>query len=165
MASSKMFNAIATKIASEMSMYKNAVALMKELQKWGPDEQGKSFTFEVLQWPFNIGRNTLILASYGSPDQIARGEKISALLIGLNTDRADQFQVRRSWYSARGTLEDKVEEVISNSAMVYTCTAQNAGWPVVDFVQLCMKQHPRYQAALKAAANRAIRGTKRRPVV
>jgi hypothetical protein len=150
-----MYNDVAKKTTDGLKPLKKALAVMKELQSWGPDEHGRSFEFEV--YPSPQTGIPMVLASYGTAERRENPSDKKSLTILHMWNEPEKNAILFDCGKCRKPGRPH-ERALYNTEITYhdECAPDKADQPVKDFSRRYMIDHPRYKAAVAEATAKVV---------
>jgi len=155
----RIFNAVTEGVVKGAEKFESMLPLLEELQSWGPDAEGRVFSFNMIQNRCDV--DLLLLGRYAAQGDFSAPH----ILAGLNPKNArSSFVVVQMVLDPRKTddliLTEIADEWKKGSSLPVwgVGPAESPDGPVLDFVKRSMSNHPRYQEAVQAGIKRACGG-------
>lgn len=148
------FNQVAEDFAAGIKPFKKAIALLRDLaEDWGPSEDGKVFSYDVIPFAATTGTTAYgIIATYARPG--STGE-VPTLVIGTTWGDAG-YGVASGKARPEARPEDPAEQKLRprfgyEELRIRHEPSATMDRPVKEFMAAYMSDHPRYKQAITQA--------------
>ena len=161
MKKSPAFNRIAREAKAETGKFRNMIAVMKDLASWGPDEEGKRFSFEVVR----DGGEFYLFGKYAAP--LGKRESVrdheGAVIVARIAGRRLEIGACDAYIGDR-TPSEIIEGFRGFDDIVETYRVSDSADAVRQFAEDEMSDHPRFREAVQTGTKKAVDGIRARPV-
>lgn len=146
--------------AAETDKFKGMIAVMKELESWGADEEGNKFSFGIKHHSL---LNKFYLVGKYAKETGGNEKGIDYIVAGLDGENGGEFGVCNA-HMPTHIDENPINYAILNSYMRQDVTSENANLSVTSFAKRTMKEHPRFKQAVQQSAQQVIDSVKAKPL-
>ena len=161
MKKSQAFNRIAREAEAETGKFRNMIAVMKDLASWGPDKEGKQFSFEVVR----VEGQFYLFGKYAAP--LGKRESVrdheGAVIVARSAGRRLEVGACDAYIGDR-TPAEIMDSFLEFDDVVVTYSISDSADAVREFAEEEMNDHPRFQEAVQTGTKKAVDGVRTRPV-